>query len=167
MWKLQFYFFVLIFVESNEYEMILISSNGDLAEYEGNAMGLYQVMEKKYNKASAYKQLHTLPGRQGQFIYYLPEVGGWFVSDKLGGRKAYIRNINYDSLLPTTGWQHYHDTEWRTDYKLKIEPVRDISNITCAYVTITATGEAEWFQSNRLSVHTNRSVLIRQGCLQE
>ena len=71
---------VLIVVEiSNEYEMILISSNGDLAEYEGNAMGLYQVMERKYNKASAYKQLHTLPGRQGQFIYYLPEVGGWFV----------------------------------------------------------------------------------------
>ena len=52
-------------------EMILVTSNGDSADYQGQLFGLYQQMETQFNNASVYKQLHNVTGTQGFYIYLM------------------------------------------------------------------------------------------------
>ena len=62
-------------------EIILVTSNGDSADYFGNSMGLYQLMEEQFNNAPVYKQLHNKS--RGDYIY-LGDDGLWFVGKDLG-----------------------------------------------------------------------------------
>ena len=50
-------------------ELILVSSEGDSADVLSDYMGLYKLMPQSHNNAPAYESLHTLPGKQQNYIY--------------------------------------------------------------------------------------------------
>ena len=53
-------------------EIILLTSNGGIADYQGDLLGLYQLMETQHNNAPIYKQLHNVSVHnkvQQRYIY--------------------------------------------------------------------------------------------------
>ena len=78
----------------------MLTSDGVSADDQGDKMGLYQLMEKQYNNASAYKQLHNVTGTQGFFIY-LADDGDWYIGSELGGRRGRgLRNTKSVQVAP-------------------------------------------------------------------
>ena len=49
--------------------MILVSSDGNTADFQGDKIGLYELMSVKHNNAPAYRQLHNVTGTQPHYIY--------------------------------------------------------------------------------------------------
>ena len=130
-------------------EMILVTSSGDSADYQGQLFGLYQQMETQFNNASVYKQLHNVTGTQG-FLIYLGDDGVWHASNELGASNGNLRNNMSASLPPRSGWWYWDGEKYESDSELGIETVSNISSLICPSVTITASGEAARFRTQYL-----------------
>ena len=117
-------------------EIILLTSNGSIADYQGDLLGLYQLMETQHNNAPIYKQLHNVSvhNKVQQHYIYLAD-GTTSVEDRL-------RNCNNGSMLPRSGWEYYDGKGHTLDPELNIKTVADVNSLICPSVTITASGEA-------------------------
>ena len=124
-------------------EIILLTSNGGSADYYGSSMGFYQRMEKPFNNAPAYKQLHnvTVIGSQGEYIYRADE-GMWVIGKELGkpgNPTRGFRNIRSTKTLPTSGWEFINmeieiGSKWIKDIELNIEVITNISSLICPLI---------------------------------
>jgi len=140
-------------------ELILVSSEGDSADYLSDFMGLYKLMPQSHNNAPAYESLHTLPGKQQNYLYYqmnedyyeanddVPDESEdwWCVASvkMLGENTCVYSNLNTEdsSTLPQSGWEYWNGN-WTVDPDLSFVAVTDISKLICPVVTIRASGKA-------------------------
>ena len=129
--------------EDEDLEIVLVTSEGESAEYHGGRLGLYKQMETQYNNAPTYTQWQNVTGAEGDNIYF-DHDGVWYVGTKIRNTRGTRKKI------PRTGWEYWrssHGGEWMPDPKLRIDTITNISSLICPSVTITAFGKAAKIQS--------------------
>ena len=71
-----------------------MTSDGDSPEYQGAMMGLYKLMSRFHHNAPAYKQVHTIPGTQPNYIYKTLS-GNWLHSGEYQIKSLFLDPLSH------------------------------------------------------------------------
>jgi len=92
---------------------IVLSSDGPAAEYNGDTLGVYDLLPGHFRGCPVYRQRHTVGGD----VYYLYREADkdWKSGDELGGNIGHLLNqARLDNCaLPSTGWQYAGNGPWQ------------------------------------------------------
>ena len=128
-----------------EDDVILLTSSGPSAEYQGSALGLYR-REGTHNNSPYYKHLDI------EEYIYRNKNGEWYMGISLGYRAGYgLWNENKTDSVPLVGWKCWNGDAsfadkahwWLPDPHLKILTPSDPSYpLLCGEITIEAPGNS-------------------------
>merc|ERR1712038_1611069 len=99
-------------------EMVLVTSTGAAAEYQGGSMGVF-LLAGEHNNRPYYRQKHTVD-TEGALFLYSHENGTWYVSTTLGKAGGGLKNTTQSASVPTSGWQYGDGWEFNHDPVLTV-----------------------------------------------
>jgi len=123
--------------------IILTSSDGVAAEYQGSKFGLY-IRNGMANDAPLYQQMDS--EEPSSYIFKYDNI--WVVGPDPSNNKGWLRNQDSSDSVPSLQWEYFFTTEWHQDSGIKAAKV-DASEI-CETVNISGDDEANRLASEYL-----------------
>ena len=132
----------------SEDDVILLTSSGPSAEYQGSALGLYR-REGTHNNSPYYRHLDI------EENIYRDRNGEWYMGIGFGHGHG-LRNENKTDSVPLVGWKCWNGDAswWLPDPHLKILKPSDPSYpLLCGEITIEAPGNSTLEKGKCLGVY--------------
>ena len=129
--------------------ILLVTSSGPSAEYQGRSLGIYKEAGK-HNNCPYYKQMDTVRTDGKENVIYRRKEGGWTIGTGLDGGYA-LKNASMTESVPLTGWTCAIDGKGRDDPHLRISPDQPPA---CGEITITASTDAAARQPECVGVYS-------------
>jgi len=82
---------------------LVLQSTGDVADHQGDTLGLYRLAAGRHNGKVYYQQLDGV--NEGYYLYWSNKGTGWRVGRELEGRAGLYNSQDTDQP-PSQGWQY-------------------------------------------------------------
>jgi len=108
-------------------QMIILTTEGDAGDYQGDKMGQYK-NAGEMNEKPYYQQMHTVKDcSRERFLYYNVQSSSYVVSNRLEGEDGVIYLKNDSGDVFGGKWEYLvHGGEFKTDDKMEVsDNIRD------------------------------------------
>jgi len=143
---------------------LTLSSEGPVADWWGNCLGVFDLLPGLTNQAVAYRQRHTVSG-EGKYLYKATEWN-WFVGTILGENSGGLMNQSASNQVPRWGWKFGKEKGWHpATLSISTSPPSLCStiNITDTVSLGTFTATQDWSAGRQVFRNTNSGHVL---CIQ-
>ena len=126
-------------ISSGQQNNIIFSSDGSTADYQGDCLGEFQLLDGQYFGSQVYQQVDSVTTTNSLFLYKQGDY--WEMNDSIGCEGGYLRALgSSQNQVPQTGWEFwdYEDKRWILDRSLVV-----IAGVIDPVEIIEISGEGE------------------------